>query len=77
MPTLEDITHELNEATVFSHLDMNYHQLELQENSLDITTFSTHVGYKRLNFGMRSVCEIFKTSWAGRSTETYQDSQHQ
>ncbi|PFX29990.1 Retrovirus-related Pol polyprotein [Stylophora pistillata] len=65
MPTLEDITHELNGATVFSHLDMNhgYHQLELQENSRDITTFSTHIGlyrYKRLNFGTRSAGEIFQ-----------------
>lgn len=65
MPTLDDITHELNGATVFSHLDMNhgYHQLELEENSRDITTFSTHVGlyrYKRLNFGTRSAGEIFQ-----------------
>ena len=65
MPTLEDITHELNGATVFSHLDMNhgYHQLELQEKSRDINTFSTHVGlyrYKRLNFGKRSAGEIFQ-----------------
>ena len=64
MPTLEDITHELNGATVFSHLDMNhgYHQLELQENSRDIT-FSTHIGlyrYKMLNFGAKSAGEIFQ-----------------
>ena len=65
MPTLDDITNELNGATVFSHLDMNhgYHQLELKENSRDITTFATHVGlyrYKRLNFGTRSAGEIFQ-----------------
>ncbi|PFX13584.1 Retrovirus-related Pol polyprotein [Stylophora pistillata] len=65
MPTLEDITHELNGATFFSHLDKNngYHQLELQENSRDITTFSTHIGlyrYKRLNSGTRSAGEIFQ-----------------
>ena len=58
MPTLDDIINELNGATVFSHLDMNhgYQQLELKENSCDITTFATHVGlyrYKRLNFGTR------------------------
>ena len=52
MSTLEDITHELNGAAVFSHLDMNhgYHQLELEENRRDVTIFSTHVGlyrYKR------------------------------
>ena len=46
MPTLDDITHELNGAPVFSHLNMNhgYHQLELEENSRDITTFSTPLG---------------------------------
>ena len=65
MPTLDDIINELNGATVFSHLDMNhgYHQLELKENSRDITTFATHVGlyrYKRLNFGTRSAGEIFQ-----------------
>ena len=65
MPTLDDIINELNGATVFSHLDMNhgYQQLELKENSCDITTFATHVGlyrYKRLNFGTRSAGEIFQ-----------------
>ena len=65
MPTLDDIIKELNGATVFSHLDMNhgYHQLELEENSRDITTFATHVGlyrYKRLNFGTRSAGEKFQ-----------------
>ena len=65
MPTLENITHGLNGATVFSHLDMNhgYHQLKLKESSRDFTTFSTHVGlyrYKRLNFGTRFASEIFQ-----------------
>ena len=34
IPTLEDITHELNGAAVFAHLDMNhgYHQLEQSEH---------------------------------------------
>ena len=42
IPTLDDIINELNGATVFSHLYMNhgYHQLELKENSRDITTFA-------------------------------------
>ena len=65
MPTLDDIINELNGATVFSHLDINhgYHQLELKENSRDISTFATHLGlyrYKRLNFGTRSAAEIFQ-----------------
>ena len=42
-PTLDDIINELKRATVFSHLNMNhgYRQLELKENSRDITTFAT------------------------------------
>ena len=48
-PTIDELIQELNEAEVFSHLDMNhgYHQLELDENSRDITTFSTHIGFYR------------------------------
>ena len=74
MPTLEDITHELNGAAVFSHLDMNhgYHQLELEENRRDVTTFSTHVGlyrYKRLNFGTRSAGEIFQDTVSREITQ--------
>ena len=74
MPTLEDITHELNGATVFSHLDMNhgYHQLELEESSWDITTFSMHVQlyrYKRLNFGTRSAGEIFQDTVSREITQ--------
>ena len=65
MPTVDDILMRLNEATVFSKLDLNsgYHQLELDEQSRNITTFSTHVGlrrYKRLNFGVTSAAEIFQ-----------------
>ena len=55
---------ELSGSTVFSHLDMSkgYHQLELNESSRNVTTFSTHIGlyqYKRLNYGARSAAEIF------------------
>ena len=75
MPTLDDIINELNGATVFSHLDMNhgYHQLELKENSRDITTFATHVGlyrYKRLNFGTRSAGRYSRKPSAKKSLET-------
>ena len=54
-PTLDDLIHDLNGATVFSHLDLrsDYHQLELHPDSRYITTFSTHLGlrrYKRLIF---------------------------
>jgi hypothetical protein len=65
MPTVEELIHDLNGASVFSKLDMRsgYHQLELEEESRYITTFSTHVGlfrYKRLNFGVSSASEIFQ-----------------
>ena len=65
MPTLDDILMRLNGATVFSKLDLNsgYHQLELDESSRNITTFSTHVGlrrYKRLNFGVTCAAELFQ-----------------
>lgn len=56
---------DLNGATVFSKLDLSsgYHQLELEDSSRYITTFSTHVGlrrYKRLIFGLSSSAEIFQ-----------------
>ena len=65
MPSLDDILMQLNGAKVFSKLDLNqgYHQLELDEESRNITTFSTHVGlrrYKRLNFGVASAAEVFQ-----------------
>ena len=64
IPTIDEIRHELNGSTVYSKLDLNkgFHQLELDENSRSITTFSTHVGLKsycRLNFGTSSATEIF------------------
>ena len=64
-PTINEMIHELNGATVFSKLDLNqgYNQLELDESSRYITTFSTHLGlfrYKRLNFGISSAAEVFQ-----------------
>ena len=58
-PTIDDMVNELSGSTVFSHLDMSkgYYQLELKENSRNVTAFSTHIGlyrYKRLNYGARS-----------------------
>ena len=65
MPTTEEIIHEMNGSTVFSRLDLKqvFHQLELDEESRYITTFSTHVGlrrYKRLMFGVNSAPEMFQ-----------------
>ena len=64
-PTIDDLIHDLNGASVFSKLDLNqgYHQLELAPESRYITTFTTHLGlrrYKRLNFGISSAAEVFQ-----------------
>ena len=58
-PTVDDLIHTLNGATVFSKLDLHlgYHQLSLVPESCYITTFVTHTGVKRythLNFGTNS-----------------------
>lgn len=66
-PTMDDVVHELNGATVFSKLDLRawYHQLELHPDSRYITTFSTHLGlrrYKRLSFGVSFAAEVFQNA---------------
>ena len=65
IPTVEDISYELNGAKLFSKLDLSqaYHQLELDEQSRHITTFSTHLGlfrYTRLNYGTNAASELFQ-----------------
>ena len=67
MPTTEEITHELNGATVFSEQDLNktFHQLELAPESRAITTFRTAQGnmrFKRLHMGVCSASEIFHSA---------------
>ena len=69
MPTIDDLIADLNESTVFSKLDLTkaYHQLELDESSRYITTFTTHSGlyrYKRLLFGVNAASEIFQKTIA-------------
>ena len=64
-PTIDEIVTDLNGAKWFSKIYLNsgYHQLELDEASRYITTFSTHVGlrrYRRLNFGISSAAEVFQ-----------------
>ncbi|XP_054745936.1 uncharacterized protein K02A2.6-like [Anastrepha obliqua] len=59
LPTFESVMTKLREAKIFSRLDLKwaYHQLELDEESREITTFITHKGlfrYKRLMFGINS-----------------------
>lgn len=65
-PTLDDLIYTLNDATVFSKLDLwsGYHQLLLAPEIICyITMFATHKGlkwYSRLNFGINSASEIFQ-----------------
>ncbi|KAI8514170.1 hypothetical protein Bbelb_084940 [Branchiostoma belcheri] len=66
-PTIDDLIHDLNGATHFSHLDLRsgYHQLEPHPDSRNVTTFATHVGlrrYKRLIFGINAASEIFQNT---------------
>jgi len=65
MPTIDELIHDLNGASVFSKLDLSsgYNQLVLSDSSRPITTFSTHMGifrFKRLNFGTNSASEVFQ-----------------
>ena len=65
IPTVDEVLEELNGSTVFSKLDMNmgFHQIELEEGSRDITTFSADDSlfrYKRLSFGVNSAPEQYQ-----------------
>ena len=65
IPTVNDVSIELNGAKFFSKLDLTqaYHQLPLHEDSRYITTFTTHLGlyrYTRLNYGTNAAMEIFQ-----------------
>jgi len=65
IPTLEDILNQVKDAKMFSKIDLNkgYHQVELCEDSRDITTFRYQNGiyrYKRLVFGLSSAFELFQ-----------------
>ena len=64
-PTVEEVLEEMNGNTAFSKLDMNmgFHQIELEEGSRDITTFSAADSlycYKRLSFGVNSAPEQYQ-----------------
>lgn len=65
IPTLEETLEALNGASMFSKLDLKwgYHQVEIDDDSRDITTFVTHKGvmrYKRLIFGLSSASEVYQ-----------------
>ncbi|XP_014672251.1 PREDICTED: uncharacterized protein K02A2.6-like [Priapulus caudatus] len=65
IPTVDVVLHEMNNSKVFSKLDVKwgYHQVELNPESRDITTFVTHAGlfrYKRLMFGISAAPEKYQ-----------------
>jgi len=65
IPTIEEVLHDLNGATVFSKLDLHwgFHQIQLDEESRQKTTFVTHIGLcrcKRLMFGITSAPEKYQ-----------------
>lgn len=64
IPTTEEVLQDLNKSAVFSKVDilMAYHQIELCDDSREITTFMTHRGmyrYKRLLFGVSCAPEMY------------------
>ena len=65
LPAVDDITHKLAGAKVFSKLDATsvFWQIPLDENTAKLTTFLTPVGrfyFKRLPFGISLAPEIFQ-----------------
>lgn len=65
LPTMEQLITKFAKAKVFSKLDIKnaFHQVELNENSREITTFITSKGlyrYKRLMFGISCAPEHFQ-----------------
>lgn len=62
--TIDDVILAVNGAKVFSKLDITkaFHQIEIAEESRNLTTIVTHIGlfrYKRLHMGVSSAAEIF------------------
>ena len=65
VPTVDEITAELEGATVCSVLDAEsgFYQLSLDKESQPLTTFAAHCGlfrFKRLPFGVSCAPEIFQ-----------------
>ena len=65
IPTIEEVLQDLSGSTVFSKLDLKwgFHQVELAEESREITTFVTHQGlyrYHMLMFGIASAPENYQ-----------------
>lgn len=64
-PSFEQLTMKLHGAVMFSKLDIAqaFHQIELNEDHRDYTTFCTNSGtyrYTRLTFGLANAPELFQ-----------------
>lgn len=65
LPRIDDILDQLGRAKYFSCLDLvsGFHQIELEEKSRDLTTFSTEKGsykFKRLPYGLKIAPNSFQ-----------------
>ncbi|XP_064469584.1 uncharacterized protein K02A2.6-like [Ornithodoros turicata] len=65
LPHVDDLFHKLAGAHFYSKLDLSsaYHQLQLAEESRNLTAFITHEGlfrYKRVCFGLASAAAAFQ-----------------
>jgi len=65
IPTVDEVLQSMNGSTVFTKIDLacGFHQLELEEKSREITTFTCHLGifrYNRLMFGISLAPELFQ-----------------
>ena len=65
IPLTDEVLQKLEDATVITELDFNqgYHQIELDEESRNLTAFATDTGtfrFKRLIFGLKVSSEIFQ-----------------
>ena len=64
IPKLDELLQDINAATVFSKTDLTsgYHQLQLCEESINLTDFALYEGiyrYTCLIFGISNASEIF------------------
>lgn len=70
IPTVDELFESMTGAVVFSKVDLKagYHQIPLDTQSRQLTTFTSHKGlfrYKRLPFGICSASEVFQNAIEG------------
>ena len=77
MPEIETIFSEVPNMKHFAKLDLSdaYLQIELEEDSREVTTIATPIGlyrYKRLVPGLKSASSIFQKAMHGVYAEEYE-----